>query len=80
MASEKDMQDSGLDYVVQDRDKWGGGDVVNIIMSLQAPKSSRNFLTNRGTVSFSRPLLIGLAQGSHSTPISGTILASTSSS
>jgi len=72
MASEKE---SGLNKVVQDRDKWW--EVVNIIMSLQAPKSSQNFLTNKGTVSFSRPPLIDLAQGSHSAPISGTISAST---
>jgi hypothetical protein len=72
MASEKE---SGLDKVVQDRDKcW---EVVNIVMSLQAPKSSQNSFSNKGTVSFSRPPLIDLAQGSHSAPISGTISAST---
>jgi hypothetical protein len=74
MASEKNMEESGLGKVVQDRDKWW--DVVNIVMSLQAPKCSRNSLTNKGTVSFSRPLFIDLAQGSHSVPISGTISAS----
>jgi len=72
MASEKE---SGLDKVVKDGDKWW--EVVNIVMSLQAPKSSQNSLTNKGTVSFSRPPLIDLAQGSHSAPISGTISAST---
>ena len=40
-------------------------------------KSSPNFLTNKGTVGFSRPLLIDLSQGSHSAPISGNILVST---
>jgi hypothetical protein len=92
MASEKDVQESGLDEVVHDRDKWWNvvnivlslqdvvnivlslQGVVNIVLSLQAPKSSWNSLTNKGTINFSRPMLIDLKQGSHSAPISGTVM------
>jgi hypothetical protein len=75
---ERICNEVGWINVAQDRGKWW--DVVKIVMNLEGSKNSRNFLTSKGTVSFSRTLLMDLAQGNHSALISGTISASTWSS
>ena len=42
----------GLVQLAQDRDNWQA--VVNTLMNLQVVHSVGNFLTNQGTVSFSK--------------------------
>ena len=50
----KEIGWEGVDWIdlAQDRDKWQA--VVNTVKNLQVTSNAGNFLTSRGTVSFSR--------------------------
>ena len=54
-----DLQDVGFGCfewmnLAQDRDRWRA--VVNVVMSHRVPQNAGNFLSNRGTVSFTTNL------------------------
>jgi len=55
-----DLQDiwEGVDWIhlSQDRNMWQA--LVDIVMKLQVPQNAGNFLTSRGTFSFSRKVLL----------------------
>jgi hypothetical protein len=38
--------DMDCSVLIQDRDKWGGGAVVNTVMNLRVPQSTRTLLSN----------------------------------
>jgi hypothetical protein len=42
--------------LVQDREKWQA--LVNVAMHLPVPQDAGNFLTNQGTIHFSRRVLL----------------------